>query len=74
MFECLKKGTHRDYVFRKELETFTGGVLTEYSFESLLFKNMPDLPKPTKIGSRMAYKIDDIIFWLGKHAIIQEKR
>ncbi len=63
---------YRNYIFRKEMETFTGGVLTEYSFESPLFKSMPDLPKAIRIGSRTAYEIDDIISWLERYVIVEE--
>ena len=65
MFECLKeyiKG--RDYVFKKELETFTGGVISQYTFTNLTHKGATDVPKSFVIGHKAAYKIDDVITWL----------
>ena len=65
MFKCLKeyiKG--RDYVFKKELETFTGGVITQHTFTNLTHKGATNLPKSFVIGHKVAYKIDDVITWL----------
>lgn len=65
MFECLKeyiKG--RDYVFKKELETFTGGVISQYTFTNLTHKGATNLPKSFVVGHKVAYKIDDVITWL----------
>jgi len=32
MFECLKDAIKgKDYIFKKELESYTGGVITQYT-------------------------------------------
>ena len=65
MFECLKdtiKG--RDYIFKKELESYTGGVITQYTFTNLANKGITNLPKSFVIGHKVAYNITDIIQWL----------
>lgn len=68
MFQCLKENWNgKDYVFRKELEKFTGGVITHCTFAHLTSKGWKDLPQSFVIGHKAAYKIDDIIMWLEKH-------
>ena len=69
MFSCLKDYLNgRDYIFKKELETFTGGVITQYTFSNLAVKGATDLPSSFIIGNKSAYKVDDIIAWLKENA------
>ncbi len=68
MFECLKNILkERDYIYKKELELYTGGVLTQYTFTNLTKKEPFNLPKSFVISHKIAYKIDDIIQWLEKN-------
>lgn len=69
MFECLKDAIKgRDYIFKKELESYTGGVITQYTFTNLANKGATNLPESFVIGHKVAYKIDDVIQWLKKNA------
>ena len=65
MFECLKESIKgRDYILKKELELYTGGVITQYTFQNLSSKEATNFPKSFVIGHKVAYKIDDVIQWL----------
>ena len=74
MFECLRALLKdKNYILKKELELYTGGVITQYTFTNLKAKGEADLPESFVIGHKVAYKVDDIINWLEKNVIIENK-
>ena len=70
MFDFLKSALNgREYIFKKDLEKFTGGVIFSHTFDNLLAAEITDVPTKNKIGNKVAYKTDDIAQWLKKNAL-----
>ncbi len=69
--ECLKEALKgKDYILKKELELYTGGVVTQYTFANLIAKGNTNVPRSFVIGHKLAYRTDDVI---ENNAIIIEK-
>ena len=70
MFEFFKNAlSGKEYIFRKDLEKFTGGVIYSHTFDNFMPSGNTDIPPKNKIGNKVAYKTDDIAQWLEKNTL-----
>lgn len=66
MFEELKTVCKKAFVSRADIETLTGGAVTEFMIrKSDTFKK--GIKGGRVIGHSKCYPIDEVILWLDKH-------
>lgn len=69
MFECLKNKWRNDFVLKKDLNKFSGGIINEHTFGSSFYRRTEGRPPAIRIGNKTAYKVSDVIEWLNAQPV-----